>query len=66
MFGRILNVTLPNNLLWLEEVLRRSLATPLIQENLGLPLPPNSLDLHQIQKQENEILDSHCVPHFFD
>ena len=41
MFGGILNVTLSGELL----------TTGVIQENLELPLPPNSLDLHQIQKQ---------------
>ena len=30
--------------------------------NLGLPLSPNSPDLHQTQKQQDEILD---LPHVF-
>ena len=31
--------------------------TGVTQENLGLTLPPNSLNLHQTQKQQGEILD---------
>ena len=31
--------------------------TEVIQRNLGLPVPPNYLDLHQTQKQQDEILD---------
>ena len=57
MFDRILNANLPNNLLYLAEGPRRSFS-PLVvvkQENLGLALPANSLDLHQTQK--GEILD---------
>ena len=41
MFGRIANVTLS------EEVS----TTGTMQGNLELPLPPNSLDSHQTQKQ---------------
>ena len=32
--------------------------TGVTQGNLGLPLPPNSLHLHETQKQQDEILDS--------
>ena len=32
-------------------------ATRVAQRNLGLPLSPNSLDLHQTQKEQQEILD---------
>ena len=31
------------------------------QGNLRLPLPPNSFDLHQTQKQKDEILDCSCL-----
>ena len=47
MFDRIANATLS------EEVS----TTEVTQENLKLPLPPNSLDSHQTQKLQDEILD---------
>ena len=57
MFDRVLNANLPNNLLYLAEGPRRSFSPLAVvkQENLGLTLPANSLDLHQTQK--GEILD---------
>ena len=54
MFDRILNATLPRS----EEKLS---AVGVPQGNLGLPFAPNSLDLHQTQKQQDEILDSSRV-----
>ena len=45
MFDRILNGTLPNNILEVGEGLRRSF--PPLELHKGLTLPPNSLDLHQ-------------------
>ena len=49
MSDRILNAALPNNSLQLEEGLRRSFSG-VMQRNLGLPLPSNSLDLYQDHK----------------
>ena len=52
MFDRIANATLS------EEVS----TTEVTQENLKLPLPPNSVDSHQTQKLQDEILDwSHIL-----
>ena len=53
MFGRILNATQFNNFLKLEGL--QGIPPQLL--NLGLPLPPISLDLHQTQRQQDEILD---------
>ena len=47
MFDRILNVTLPEEFS----------TTEVTQKNLELPQPPDSLDSHQKQKQQNEIFD---------
>ena len=52
MLGRTLNATLLNNLLKIEESLRRSFPS------LGLH---SSLDLHHTQKPQKQILDSSCV-----
>ena len=51
MFDRILIATLPNKSLELEEGLRKLSTTGVTQGNLGLPVAPNSLDLHQTQKK---------------
>ena len=60
IFDRILNASLTNNLLQLEESLRRGFPSLGLNKGiLDIPcLPPNSLDLHQTQKQQDEILDS--------
>ena len=47
MFDGILNVTLSEKVS----------STRVTQGNLELPLPPNSLDSPQTQKQSDEILD---------
>ena len=48
IFDWTLNATLPNNLLYLEEGLKRSFPSLGSHKGiLGSPLPPNSLDLHQ-------------------
>ena len=50
MFDRVLNATLPNNLLQLEKSLRMEMLTTTGVTHLGLPQPANSLDLHQQQE----------------
>ena len=52
MFDRILNATLPE----------RFSTTGVIQENLKLPLLPNSLDSHQTQNNKTKFLDG---PRFY-
>ena len=47
MFDEILNVTLSEE----------ASTTGVTEENLELPLPSNSLDSHQTQKQQDEIFD---------
>ena len=62
MLGRTLNATLLNDLLKIEESLRRSFPSlGLHKAILASPLIPSSLDLHHTQKPQKQILDSSCV-----
>ena len=62
MLGRILNATLFNNFLKLEGL--QGSPPPLL--NLGLPLPPISLDLHPNTKTARWNLGLTPRPHFFE
>ena len=52
MFERILDATLPNNLLQLAEGQRSFFFSGLTQGNPGITLPPSSLYLHETQNQK--------------